>query len=282
MGAHRLAGPVRHESSSSPHLRSVTADTGPVRSLSHSPAVQAMLHQPAMVAGAFWIVAAIAGLAVSFTSAWGDEGRGTLTVIAAVCVVVGVVHLVVRNRLPSWAFHAGGVSALALITAVASVGPSGNVNFAILYIWVIVYSALYFGVAATILYAGLVGAAYAGVLILGPSVPNPTAAWVMVFGTGVCVGAVIVGLVGVLRSDAHDDSLTGLPNRRSWEERLDNELERSRRTGTVLSVAVIDLDGFKAVNDSKGHDAGDAMLQRVAHGWQGAVRSGGDFLASRR
>ncbi|MEJ7732689.1 MAG: GGDEF domain-containing protein [Polyangiaceae bacterium] len=59
------------------------------------------------------------------------------------------------------------------------------------------------------------------------------------------------------------DTLTGLPNRRLFEARLAEEVSRSRRHGRPLSLAVIDLDHFKGINDARGHDAGDAVLRRV-------------------
>ena len=63
---------------------------------------------------------------------------------------------------------------------------------------------------------------------------------------------------------ARFDALTGLPNRRLLMERLDNALERAKRTQTPLAVMFIDMDHFKAINDRWGHDAGDAALQWVA------------------
>jgi diguanylate cyclase (GGDEF)-like protein len=60
------------------------------------------------------------------------------------------------------------------------------------------------------------------------------------------------------------DSLTGLLNRRGLEDRLTEELARCRRNGYELSVVMIDCDGLKAINDTGGHELGDAVLQRVA------------------
>ena len=60
------------------------------------------------------------------------------------------------------------------------------------------------------------------------------------------------------------DSLTGLPNRRALEESLNRSLAYSRRYGTPLSFLMLDIDRFKAVNDTYGHAAGDKVLKAVA------------------
>jgi diguanylate cyclase (GGDEF)-like protein len=67
-----------------------------------------------------------------------------------------------------------------------------------------------------------------------------------------------------VRHLAATDSLTGLANRRSFFERFTNELARSQRTGAALSIALLDLNGFKTVNDTRGHRVGDDALIRVA------------------
>lgn len=63
---------------------------------------------------------------------------------------------------------------------------------------------------------------------------------------------------------AHHDLLTGLPNRRLFLDRLEQEVKHAKRNNLPLSVLFLDLDGFKEVNDSLGHEAGDRLLTDVA------------------
>ncbi len=73
---------------------------------------------------------------------------------------------------------------------------------------------------------------------------------------------------------AQHDGLTGLPNRALLYERLEAEIERASRGGGLLGVLYIDLDGFKQINDTYGHDAGDVVLQEAAKRMTHAVRRG--------
>jgi diguanylate cyclase (GGDEF)-like protein/PAS domain S-box-containing protein len=68
------------------------------------------------------------------------------------------------------------------------------------------------------------------------------------------------------------DELTGLPNRRAWEELLEREMRVARRTGQPLSVVMLDLDFFKAFNDQHGHQGGDRLLWRAAERWREHLR----------
>ncbi len=67
-----------------------------------------------------------------------------------------------------------------------------------------------------------------------------------------------------LAYESEHDGLTGLANRRSFERFLDVEIERAQRTQTAISLAIIDIDDFKLVNDTYGHPAGDEVLIRLA------------------
>jgi diguanylate cyclase (GGDEF)-like protein len=89
-----------------------------------------------------------------------------------------------------------------------------------------------------------------------------------------------------LSAEAREDELTGIGNRRAFTERLTGEVERARRYAGPLSLVLIDLDRFKRVNDTLGHQVGDAVLvettRRLAalvRGGELVARIGGDELA---
>ena len=76
-----------------------------------------------------------------------------------------------------------------------------------------------------------------------------------------------------LSHDALHDALTGLPNRVMFQDRLARILESARRHRKLAAVLYVDLDGFKAVNDSHGHATGDTLLQQVARRLEKCVRT---------
>ena len=69
------------------------------------------------------------------------------------------------------------------------------------------------------------------------------------------------------------DPLTGLPNRRSLASRLSSEIARAERTRGGLAVIVLDVDGFKQINDTHGHSAGDLVLREIARTLRGSLRT---------
>ncbi|GAA3190716.1 GGDEF domain-containing protein [Dactylosporangium siamense] len=93
------------------------------------------------------------------------------------------------------------------------------------------------------------------------------------------------GLVAQVRDQAaqldalaHNDGLTGVPNRRSWDLELHRETTKARRSGAEVCVALLDLDHFKRFNDTHGHQAGDRLLKEASAAWRSLLRPG-DVLA---
>ena len=88
----------------------------------------------------------------------------------------------------------------------------------------------------------------------------------------------LVDLSEQLRALSTTDALTGLPNRRAFDERLQAEIARANRHGAPLALVMIDLDHFKALNDRFGHQVGDAVLSTVG-AVLGSERRLGDLAA---
>jgi diguanylate cyclase (GGDEF)-like protein len=134
-------------------------------------------------------------------------------------------------------------------------------------------------VGTTAWFAGAVAAALLALLAVlltvvpdlvavGAKVPMSVALWntigtlVLYVATALAIAALRRALTAE-RAAARTDPLTGLPNRRAFQDTLEAEVDRSQRYGSNFSVAYLDLDGFKAINDRHGHEAGDAALRLI-------------------
>ena len=209
------------------------------------------------------------------------ESHRTSELLVAAAISAGVTavsiaapwHLLPRvcQVLPAMAF-------LPVIMILRDMEGGAGSGYAALLVLPVLWLALYSGGAAVaIAVAGVAAALVTPILIAGdPRYPSSEWRW-----TGITVTVVAVTGYTVLRLVARSrrlaarlaelaatDPLTLLPNRRSWDEQLSREIARARRSGNPLSVALVDLDGLKAVNDEFGHLAGDALLQDCARAWQ--------------
>ena len=155
-------------------------------------------------------------------------------------------------------------------------GGGATALYAVLYLWVGIYVGAYLTPRAATAY--MVFAMTLGSIALA-IVCTPAVALTIALTTMVTAAAasVIVGvLTAQIRALANRDPLTGLGNRRALDERL--AMLQSRRRPRPVGLVILDLDGFKEVNDAQGHAAGDAVLVDAASCWSSLLRDG-DLLA---
>jgi diguanylate cyclase (GGDEF)-like protein len=251
--------------------------------------------RPAMARGAFWFAVAGASIGLlAFAPPQGPElSAAGVLVAAAGAAALAAIALIGFDRIPLWAFHAGTVVATALATlGIHSWGdhsPYGPLP----YVLVTIYAFYFFATPAALVHMAILGALFGVELGLRDLDWTPVDSWVATIGTLTTVGLVVavirdraVGLISTLTDAARIDPLTGLLNRRGFEEAFGVELERARRADGSLSVIVGDLDRFKEVNDRLGHAAGDEALRGVGatirsnkRSWDIAARIGGEEFA---
>ena len=199
--------------------------------------------------------------------------------------LVAAVYWLGRDSLPFWTLYVGVALGTVMISAGIYINGERDGGAAALnevyYVWPVIFAAYYFPVRALVGELAFVGACYAGALVLVDPGPIAVTRWLIVVTMVVGVGSLISRLqgrvdelVGRLSESARRDSLTGLLNRRGFEERLDAELARATRAERPLALILGDVDHFKAVNDQLGHPAGDAVLLRVAGVLEGVGRRG--------
>jgi diguanylate cyclase (GGDEF)-like protein len=128
-----------------------------------------------------------------------------------------------------------------------------------------------------------------GILVVQHVIQPTTVDWVGASVAAVVMLALVLariaGLVTQVQNQAaqldalaHNDALTGVPNRRAWDLELARRMAEARLSGTKVVVAVLDIDHFKKFNDQYGHQAGDRLLKEAAAAWRDQLRAE-DLLA---
>jgi diguanylate cyclase (GGDEF)-like protein/putative nucleotidyltransferase with HDIG domain len=226
----------------------------------------------------FAVGGAITAASLFFSPDGAEELRIGITAVVAFALAVAL--LAVYDRLPLWGFQAFLAAGTVLIEwAVYSSGETTS-PFAMFYFWIAIYAFYFLSRPRALLQMAFIALAYSATLVVsGDLTTTPVINWAVVTFTLVVSGALIGvqrdhvdRLIGRLTDAARTDSLTGLLNRRGFEELFETELERARRSGRPLSVIVGDLDAFKTVNDRYGHAAGDRALERLSEILQSAKR----------
>ena len=239
----------------------------------------ALLASPGKAAGAFTFAAAAAVFATLLAH---QLNYNSLPVLVGAIVVTGVqssLRLFFGHRLAHWTLHVGILVDIALITVVCVLEPKVDVEFSFLYLWVLLFVALYFPARVFLAYYVSVAGSYAVVALAVKSPRQVVEMWLPLLGTGAILGLITTSLITALRQSSDVDPLTSLSNRRAWDRRAEEELERAKRAVMPLSLVIFDIDDFKEVNDRHGHQAGDELLRTLANGWRKTVRGSGDFIA---
>jgi diguanylate cyclase (GGDEF)-like protein len=150
---------------------------------------------------------------------------------------------------------------------------------AVLYVWPTLWAALFLGRVGAIMIIAWVGVVHAVVLATLAGGDANLDRWLDVMVTMVVVAGVVRALasrnellVEKLATEARIDTLTGLLNRRGFEERVGIELQRAHRQHASIAIVSFDIDHFKEVNDEHGHEAGDHVLVHLAAVFEAETR----------
>ncbi|TFV44380.1 GGDEF domain-containing protein [Blastococcus sp. TF02A_35] len=213
----------------------------------------------------FYAFGGTAGLFISSSAEPGGRAS-TLFALSLTALVAAAVVALWGARWPRDVFHVAVGAATLLISTAVLVAPDATTSLAaaVLIAFVVVDAHFFF--------AGHQALAHLAAAVLGVTV----ALLLSGVGLGVVVGLdlVLVGIgiviqrLVVLASSASRDPLTGLSNRRGFDQALNELMTEAARTREPLTAVLIDVDHFKAVNDTHGHEAGDRVLCRVADIWR--------------
>lgn len=225
------------------------------------------------------VLASAGCLLVSRVPVSDQEPVGLLVALAGAFAVLAAAVFAAAPRLSRTGLHAAiGVLVLGIaVLASRAHAVVGLMTVTRAFQWMAVYTALFLRPREARWHAlGICAACVTAFVIAG--LPDTAIQALFVCGT-VWVGTLMLSALSEgLRTQADTDSLTSLLNRNGFTKIADREHAIAARTGAPLAVAVLDLDGFKHVNDLQGHVAGDRMLAELAGAWSRSLRPG-DVLA---
>ena len=225
--------------------------------------------------------AVIGGTGVIYFVLAGDSLAGwEIVALAAVLLgMVGAITMVSWQRLPRWPQMVVPVLGIALVVLLQVFAQPADVDLGALLLLPVLWSALYSSMRDTLVIAGLAIACCVGLQGWEEVTGRPVGftGWTEVAALAF-TAAMMAAFIASARQHARTDLLTGVANRRAWDELLEAEIGRSRMHHADVLVAMIDLDDFKAYNDAHGHAGGDDHLKGCARAW-GAEMRHSDVLA---
>jgi diguanylate cyclase (GGDEF)-like protein len=183
------------------------------------------------------------------------------------------------SRIPLLGYEllaAGGSLTTSWLIAHAAT-PGGMMVAAFAYPWIAIYAAHFFPRRGVIAQGLLISVGFGVSLELG-GLSHVAVYWTIVTVTIWSICLLLGSLSESMRRQAGTDQLTGLLNRNGFQTAALRERALADRTGSPLTLAVLDLDGFKQINDREGHAAGDRLLAGLGCAWRARVRPG-DILA---
>jgi diguanylate cyclase (GGDEF)-like protein len=188
--------------------------------------------------------------------------------------------IAVRNHLRTWFFHVLIQIGNVLIAAgMYAGGPTESTEqYALLYLWGALYASYFFSRRAAVIHTLLGSLTYGVILLLKEPNLFWMSRWFVMMGSFLIAALIVNWLVQQIRTLARNDSLTGLYNRRIFEEELGRALWRAERDRRPVCVVLVDLDYFKRINDTLGHSTGDRLLKEASAAWSGQIRQN-DVLA---
>ena len=192
-------------------------------------------------------------------------------VLPVVVVFVMFALLVaIGPRLPRWALALLGPLGVVLIGYALATTP-GPGDAAVMYALPVFWTTFFFGRRGAAVILACVAVGHAVTLLVLPAVDSYPGRWldVMVSVCGVALVVLVLEhrnelLVARLAEEARTDPLTGLLNRRGFDEHATRELAHIGRDGSPIALATLDIDYFKQVNDEWGHLVGDRVLAHLA------------------
>lgn len=224
-----------------------------------------------------------------------DVRAAGMYVTGALALILGGASVIYAKHARTWTVHAVFASGTALICLGVYSSGVATGAYSVLFVWLVVMGASFFSAKA--IAAHVVWILVASGVTLGVVETSGTAAVIRwTFGSLLLVvGAVVMSRIVAGRRSieeqlrtqieekarlqrelehlAQHDPLTGLANRRRFEQELAGELARATRQNAPLSVVALDLDRFKEYNDAHGHVAGDRLLKRLASAWTETLRA---------
>lgn len=207
------------------------------------------------------------------------EPTGLVAAAGVLGIVSGCGVWLLATRIPLLGFElltaCGSLLTSALITRATTHG--GMMLAAFSYPWIAIYAAHFFPRRAVNVQGLLISVGFGAGLLLG-RLTHVWIYWLVVTVTIWSICILLGNLSESLRRQVGTDHLTGLLNRSGFLAAALRERALADRTGAPLTVAVIDLDGFKQVNDRAGHAAGDQLLAALGRQWRERLRPS-DILA---